>query len=264
MTAGLEISGISKAFDGERALEDVALTVPAGSVTGLMGPNGSGKSVLVDIITGQTRPDAGRVQLLTEGDRQEIGGLPAETIAGLGVARCWADVRLLGMASVLDEVLVGAYTLRQASILGSMLGLGAARRDQRESLENCRQLLNLVGLGARTQSRPDALSRGERARVGIARALASDPGLLILDGPANGLAAEEVALLTDLILGLKAARVTVLLAERNMKMIADCCDSVVVLNAGRRIAAGSPADCFATAAVQRAYFGATAAGIAAC
>lgn len=264
MTIGLQIAGISKAFDGERALEEVGLMVPVGQVTGLMGPNGSGKSVLVDIISGQLRPDRGSVRLLAEGGGQDISRLPAETIAGLGVARCWTDVRLLGMASVLDEVAVGAYTLRQASILGSMLGLGAARRDMRESLETCRQLLDLVGLGARAQSRPDGLSRAERGRIGIARALASDPGLLILDGPANGLAAADIAVLADLIQALKAAGITVLLAERNLKLIADCCDSVVVLNAGRQIAAGSPADCLANAAVQRAYFGATAAGVAAC
>ena len=130
----------------------------------------------------------------------------------------------------------------------------------RDISDNARQLLELVGLGARANSRAEALSRGERARIGIARALASDPALLILDGPANGLPGEEITALTDLIRALNDAGITIVLAERNMKMIADCCSGVVAMNAGRVIALGSPTECFANPDVQRAYFGATAGG----
>ena len=260
MTAGLELAAIGKAFDGVHALHDVSFSVPAGSITGLMGPNGCGKSTVVDIVTGQIAPDHGSIRLMNDGVADNIIGLRPDIVAGLGIARCWSDVRLLGAPTVLDEVIIGAYGLRQASILGAMLGLGSARQDMRHINENARQLLELVGLGARANSRAEALSRGERARIGIARALASDPALLILDGPANGLPGEEITLITDLIHVLNDAGITILLAERNMKMIAECCGGVVAMNAGRVIALGSPTECFANPDVQRAYFGATAGG----
>ena len=259
MSAQLDLHALGKSFDGLPVIENVSFSAKEGAITGLMGPNGAGKTVLIDLITGQLAADEGHIRLaLPESDGlHELTGLPPDAIAAIGVARTWADTRMLGTMSVLDEVIIGAYSHRDVSLLASVLGLPAARHRMAEVAERARGLLGLVGLADRAQSRAENLTRADRMRVGIARALAADPALLLLDGPANGLDAGDIAETADLIHLLRDAGITILLAERNMKLIADCCDHVVALDAGTVIAEGMPQECFAHPAVQRAYFGAT-------
>ena len=263
MTAALELRDVTKMFGGVTAVSALTFTVHTGAVTGLMGASGSGKTTIVDLISGQIAPDEGSIRLASPDagtEPEEIAGLPAATITAMGVGRTWSDARLVGAATLLEEVMLGAYSLRTTALLGSIFRLGAARREMQQIRQRAVQLLNLVGLADRAHSRGETLSRGERARVGIARALAADPNLLLLDGLANGLTAAELEDIGELIGLLRDAGITILLAERNMKLISSCCDHVVALNAGRLIAEGSPNHCFQHPDVQRAYFGAATAG----
>lgn len=265
MTAALELGGVSKTFAGLTAVRPLTFSVAAGSITGLLGPSGSGKTVVLDMIAGQIAPDAGSIRLATmdgASELHEIAGLPAHAVTAMGIGRTWSDVRLIGAPSVLDEIVLGAYALRTTGLLGSILRIGDARREMQQIRERASQLLALVGLAERSRSRGETLSRGERTRVGIARALACEPSLLLLDGPANGLTAEDRDDIVGLIRLLRDAGITVLLADRNMQLISNCCDQVIVLNAGRLIAEGRPSHCFQHPDVQRAYFGAATADIA--
>ena len=259
MSARLELQGLGKSFDGLPVIHNLSFVAAEGAITGLMGPNGAGKTVLIDLITGQLAAGHGHIRLITAEGDDELSGLRPDTIAALGVARTWADTRMLGAMSVLDEVIIGAYSRRDVSLLASVLGLPAARLRMAEVAARARGLLELVGLADRAQSRAENLSRADAMRVGIARALAADPALLLLDGPANGLDARDIAETAELVHVLRDAGITILLADRNMKLIADCCDHVVALDAGAVIAEGAAQECFAHPAVQRAYFGAAAA-----
>lgn len=258
MTARLRLTGISKSFAGIAALNGVSLEIPAGSALGVLGPNGCGRTVLIDLISGHLRPDTGQIKLTDhEGGHIELDSLPAHDIIELGVARTWQDVRLIGGMTVLDEVMLGAFSRRRASLLSAMLGLPAPRRDLAVGRDRARQMLELMGLGERAASLPERLSRAEQMRIGIARALTSQPDLLLLDAPAAGLSEAEIAELAALVELLRDAGISVMVADRHMKLIAQCCDCAIALDAGRVIAAGSPSECFASPEVQQAYFGAS-------
>ncbi len=256
----LQLANISKSFAGVAALAGVSLAIPRGSALGVLGPNGCGRTVLIDLISGHLAPDAGRIKLSDpDGSALEIDGLPAQDIIELGIARTWQDIRLIGGLTALDEVVLGGFARRRGSLLGAMIGLPASRRDMEVARARALQMLELVGLADRAASLPDRMTRGEQMRIGIARALASQPDLLLLDAPAAGLGEAEITELAALVALLRDAAISVLVADRSMKLIAQCCDVAVALDAGRVIASGSPSECFAAPAVQQAYFGTGAA-----
>lgn len=260
MTARLQLAGVTKSFAGVIALNAVSLDIPPGSALGVLGPNGCGRTVLIDVISGQLRPEHGGITLADQdGGQIALDRLPAHEIIELGVARTWQDIRLIGGMTVLDEVMLGAFSRRRSSLLGALLGLPAPRRDLAAGHGRARQMLELVGLGERAASLADRLSRSEQMRVGMARALTSQPDLLLLDAPAAGLGDAEITELGAVIELLRDAGISVMVADRSMKLIAQCCDCAITLDAGRVIAAGSPSECFASPAVQHAYFGAGAA-----
>ena len=259
MTTRLHVAGITKRFAANTVLDGVGLDLGVGSALGVLGPHGCGRTVLIDIISGLIAPDRGQMTLVEDSDNpiDLIGHAPQDMVE-LGIARTWQDIRLIGGMTVLDEVMLGAYSRRRSSLLGSLLGLPASRRDLRRARSRARQMLDLVGLGERAPSLADRLNRYEQMRVGMARALASEPDILLLDAPAAGLSEAEMADLAALITVMCEAGLSVLVADRSMKLIAQCCDRAIALDAGRVIAAGIPSDCFAAPAVQSAYFGAAA------
>jgi len=252
MTALLRVIGIGKDFAGLAALDDLSFELEAGSALGVLGPNGCGRTLLIDMISGLRPPDRGQIIL---GGEADLARLPAQDIHERGIARNWQDLQLLGGISVLDEVMLGGFSRRNSSLLAAAFGLPAARGDIAEALSRAAQMVELVGLADRAASLAERLTRYEQMRVGIARALTSQPDILLLDAPAAGLTDGELADLGGLIAVLREAGISVLVADRSMKLIAQCCDRAIALDAGRMIALGTPAECFAAAAVQRAYFG---------
>jgi branched-chain amino acid transport system ATP-binding protein len=237
----LETRGLVKAFGGLRAVNDLSFGVRAGEILGLLGPNGSGKTTVFNLIAGAQAPDRGAVFF----DGRDITRLAPHRRAALGIVRTFQLVRALAGLSVLDNVLV-------ARLYGRARATGL-EKGRSEAL-TC---LRFVGLGAVAGRPAAALTLGERKRLEVARALAAAPRLLLLDEPAAGLNPTEVGGLLTLIRGLRADGITIVIVEHNVGAIRELCDRVVVLNAGRKIAEGRPADALDHAAVVEVYLGAT-------
>jgi branched-chain amino acid transport system ATP-binding protein len=254
MTAPLlELDGLGKNFGGLAAVADLALEVPAGSVAGLMGPNGAGKTTVINLISGLLRADRGRVRL----GGVEIQELPAHAIAASGIARTYQNVRLFSGMTVLEQVMAGCFLRRGTSLLASFLGLAGARAAQAAARRHARELLERVGMAHRADELAEALSYGEQRRIEIARALGTGPRLLLLDEPTAGMNAQESDVIGRLVHALRDDGVTVLMVEHNVRLVVDFCDCVTVMNFGRALVTGTPAECMAHPEVQAAYFGRT-------
>ena len=249
--AALALEGIAKRFQGIVAVERVSFEAKAGEVTGLIGPNGSGKTTTMNMITGLYAADAGRITL----DRIPIGGLPAHRIAALGVARTFQNIRLLPGETCLTNVLVGTHRAHRASVPEALLGLPRAGREEKTLGRRAKALLDEVGIGHLAGTRAGGLSYGDRRRVEIARALATEPRLLLLDEPAAGMNHAERGRLAQLIGEIRGRGVTVLLIEHDIELVCSVSDHVVVLNFGREIAEGAPEEVRRLPAVIEAYLG---------
>jgi branched-chain amino acid transport system ATP-binding protein len=249
--SALELRGVSKSFGGVKAVRDLGFAVPVGSITGLMGPNGAGKTTVIDLISGQIAPDAGSIAIAGT----ETAGLPAHAVAGFGLARTYQNVRLVRGLSAVQQVITGCYLRRETSLLASVLHTPAAMRRMGEIEEQAMLLLDRVGMADRADVLAEALSYGEQRRVEIARALGSEPALLLLDEPTAGMNAQEADRIGRLIQALRGDGLSILLVEHNMRLVADTCDHAVVMNFGAKIAEGPPATCLDETPVQEAYFG---------
>ena len=246
----LDVQGVSRRFGGVLAVDGVDLRVDSGELLGIIGPNGAGKTTLFNLITGFARPTAGRVWL--RGRR--IDRLPAYRIARLGVCRTFQNLRLSPTLSVWDNVSAGAVGAVGFPAWRALLpGAGAAR--SRRVAERTAAALDRVGLAARAADTASALSYGQRKYVEIARALATEPNLLILDEPAAGLNETETAALAHFIGELNRGGVTILLVEHDMGLVMGVCRRVAVLAAGRKIADGAPDAVRADPGVVSAYLG---------
>ncbi|CCG02529.1 ATP-binding cassette domain-containing protein [Blastococcus saxobsidens] len=245
------LAGLGKEYGGVHAVRGVDMEIRAGEVVGLIGPNGAGKTTLVNMISGLVPPSSGTATVLGT----TIGRTPVHRIAAAGVSRTFQHSKLFNRLSALENVLVGAHLVSRPTFLRRLLWLPSARRDERAALRQAARCLERVGLADLAASRAEALSYGDQRRLEIARALASDPSLLILDEPAAGMNHVEAARLSELITSLARDGLTILFIEHNVGMVLQTCTRVVVLNFGEVIASGTPDEIAADPAVIEAYLG---------
>jgi branched-chain amino acid transport system ATP-binding protein len=246
----LEVRDVSVRFGGLKALDAVSLTVTPNEVLGVIGPNGAGKTTLLNVLCGFIRPDAGEV--LIDGSPQPR--LRPHQLARLGIARTLQGVGLFDGLSAVENVMAGATCRARAGFFPALLGLPRSERDERKLHEEAREALERVGAGDAAASRPGELPYGMRKRVALARALAAQPKILLLDEPASGLAEDELDELGGLIRAL-AAEMSLVIVEHHMDLMMSVCDSLVVLDFGKVISRGSPQEIQADPAVTAAYLG---------
>jgi len=253
----LEISGLGKSFGGLRAVHDVSFAVPAGSLTALIGPNGAGKSTLFNLVTNLFLPDAGAVRFFGT----PLAGMAPHRIAALGLLRTFQTARVFPGMTALDNVLAGAHRHARAHPLAQAFWLPAARREERALRQRASALLDLVGLREFRNLAGTSLPLGAQKLVELCRALMARPRLLLLDEPAAGLNDAETGELAGLLRAVRDSGVTIMVVEHNMGLVMDIADEVVVLDLGRLIAKGSPAEIRRDARVVEAYLGPAAEGV---
>jgi branched-chain amino acid transport system ATP-binding protein len=247
----LRVEGLSRRFGGVYALRDVSLRVQPGELRGIIGPNGAGKSTLFNLIVGHLRPNSGRIFLRDE----VIDRLRSHERAGRGIGIVYQGARIFRRMSVLENVMVGAHRRARHGFIEAALCLPRSRREDRKVRALAEALLDEVGLGGHGDQPAESLPLGKQRSLQLARALAADPAVLLLDEPASGLRAAERGHLVGLIGRLRARGLTVLLIEHDVPLVTSLADRITVLDLGRVIAEGTPAAVREDPAVVRAYLG---------
>lgn len=247
----LQVTNLTKMFDGLRAVSEVSFSLSAGEILGLIGPNGAGKTTLFNLVSGALKPSSGEIRL----NGENVTTVPAYTLARLGIARTFQHVKLRPDMTVVENVMVGCYTRTEAGIVASALGLD--RGERRRTTDEARWHLQRVGLLEKAEERSGNLSLGEQRMLEVARALAADPMLILLDEPAAGLRHLEKVALAKLLRQIRSDGCTVLLIEHDMSFVMGLVDRLVVLDFGTKIAEGQPAEIRTNEQVNRAYLGAS-------
>jgi len=247
----LDVTDVSKCFGGVQALDSVGLQVAEGSIVGLIGPNGAGKTTFFNVITGLYAADSGI--FLFDGKPYFPESVSEVTKSGL--ARTFQNIRLFGEMTVLENVMVGCHCRTKAGLLGAIFRFPSTKREEQAIRDKAHKLLAYVGLSNFALMEARNLSYGHQRRLEIARALATEPKLLALDEPAAGMNATEKLELRELLLRIRADGKTILLIEHDVSLVMGICDSLTVLDYGKVIAAGKPADVRVHPEVIRAYLG---------
>ncbi len=251
MSVLLELAGLTRRYAGLVAVDSVDLAVAPGTIHAIIGPNGAGKTTLFNLISGLVTPSEGQISFLGH----SITAAPTFRRAALGMGRTFQNIRIFGGMTVLENVLTGLAPSFKGGIGAVVAGLPALRRAERAAIARALDVLDLVGLRAQSDAPAASLPYGDQRRLEIARALASSPRLVLLDEPAAGMNPAETAALALLVRKIRGSGTTVLLVEHDMSFVMDLSDRVTVLNFGRRIFEGSPAEVRREPRVIEAYLG---------
>ena len=251
MSGLLELAGVTRRFAGLTAVDRVDLAVAEGGIHAVIGPNGAGKTTLFNLISGLVPPSAGRIVLAGT----DITRMGVHRRAALGLARTFQNIRVFGEMSLLENVLTGLHTRLAAPLPAIVLRLPGCRREERDAVARALAALDFVGLGDKAEAPAAALAYGDQRRLEIARAIAPDPALLLLDEPAAGMNPAETMALAALVRRIRDRGTTVLLIEHHMGFVMHLSERVTVLNFGRRIFAGAPDEVRAAPVVIEAYLG---------
>jgi branched-chain amino acid transport system ATP-binding protein len=249
----LEATQVTKRFGGLTAVNSVDFSIKTGSICSVIGPNGAGKTTFFNMITGVYTPTSGSLVF----DGRSIAGLKPDQVTKRGIGRTFQNIRLFGNMTALENVLVGMHARLNARLLSILFQTAAVKQEEANARRLARDLLNYVGLGsARANEMSKNLPYGDQRRLEVARALATDPQLLLLDEPTAGMNPQETAELTRLIRRIRDERnITVLLIEHDMKVVMDISERITVLDRGTKIAEGSPEEVRTNEQVIEAYLG---------
>ncbi len=252
----LKVSGLSMQFGGIQALKHLDLEVNRGEIVALIGPNGAGKTTFFNCVTGIYNPTEGEVILHTrQGKTSRLNGLKPNKVTEKGMARTFQNIRLFQSMTVLENVMIGRHCRTHSFILGAILRTPGNRQEEQEIVQRSYEILEIVGLADEVDNYARNLSYGAQRRLEIARALATDPSLLLLDEPAAGMNPQETRELVQLILRIRDQGYSVLLIEHDMKLVMTLSNRIYVMDYGKKIAQGTPEEIQSNPVVIKAYLG---------